>query len=381
MDRILTYWLSLFFLGNICQQYVLLNPFRSITFYVSILLALLCVLKHIHLIFAPIIVKRYSFLFWYLCIMFLYELIFGWQFNSEKTLTYILSKTVILLGIIPLIEFNSEFYSRKFFYIVAVVTSVLLLFGIFKNNLVVAGRQSLGFSNFNSTGALSAVCFGVIFILSQSVFRHKWIFIIVGLICLYGVLASGSRSSFAIVIISFLIKFGINKKLVIPAIVAYLLLFIVLPEIGFNLSGLDRMNDTVESADFSSTRENEREATLLMIEHSPIIGNGIYSGQSEEAQTISTMGSHNAYLDFLKWYGIPLGGLLIIIIIKTGITLYRFFYDSQNSYDRMLLFIVIGVLLAANYEAYIWGVNQMITTMFFIALAILEKEYSLQKEE
>lgn len=381
MDRILPYWLILLFSGNICQQYVLFNHFGNILFYTSLLLGIFCVLRYVNLIFDPLIVKRYSFLYWYLGIMFLYELLFGWQFNSEKTLTYILSKTVILLGIVPVIEFNSEFYTKRFFYSVACVTSVLLLFGIFNNNMIVAGRQSLGFGNFNSTGALSAVCFGVIFILSKNELKHKWISIIVGLICLYGVLASGSRSSFGIVIISFLTKFGINKKLVIPAIVAYLLLFILLPEIGFNLSGLDRMNEAVESADFSSTRENEREATLLMIEHSPIIGNGIYSGQSEEAQTISTMGSHNAYLDFLKWYGIPLGGLLIIILIKTGVTLYRNFYDTQNSYDRMLLFIVISVLLAANYEAYIWGVNQMITTMFFIALAILEKEYSLQKEE
>ena len=267
---------------------------------------------------------------------------------------------------------NSKFYEKEFYPVIGLLTSIFLIFGYLTHNTIFAGRQTLGFWNPNSTGSISAICFGTIFIMKSMKLRVRYV---VAAICLLGVLLSGSRSAMGIVIISLFIKYGFNYKLIGFSILMLFVVFVLLPAMDIQFIGISRFSDAIVSNDFTSGREIERESTKYMIRESPWFGNGIYSQQDEEASKISVLGSHNAFLDFLKWFGYPIGLFLISIILFYVLQLYTFFRNTNNLDIKAHLFVIVAVLLAANYEAYIWGVNQMITTMFFLSLSLLQKKY------
>ena len=42
-------------------------------------------------------------------------------------------------------------------------------------------------------------------------------------------------------------------------------------------------------------------------------------------------------------------------------SVWRKFHKSACDYDRIHLFVIISVLIAANFESYLWGINQVVT--------------------
>lgn len=125
--------------------------------------------------------------------------------------------------------------------------------------------------------------------------------------------------------------------------------------------------------DFSSSREGERKATLIMIAESPILGNGFDVEQSEKAKAVSGLGSHNGYLDIMKMIGIPYSVFLFAFMAYYTCSVWRKFHKSACDYDRIHLFVIISVLIAANFESYLWGINQVVTTLLFTSFAVLQK--------
>lgn len=371
-EFLLKYWLIGFVICNVCSQYHLTSPFANALFYFMQAMALICTMFSINALRSRTTIKTFPFVYWYALILIVYQFTFGFLFISEKTWTYLLSKIIVDFAIIISLAWEEEYYEKSFYRDIAIMTSILLLFGYFTYNPSYGGRQTLGFWNPNSTGSISAICFGVTFIIKSINAKVRYA---VATVCLLGVLLSGSRSAMGIVVISLFINYGINPKLIgIIGILTIIALF-VLPALGIEFIGISRFADAFASNDFASGRETERESTLYMIKESPWIGNGIYSQQDEEASRISTLGSHNAYLDFIKWFGFPLGLLIIGVMIYYILRLYLYFRNSDNCYERAHLFVLISVLLAANYEAYIWGVNQMITTMFFLSFSFLQRRF------
>lgn len=374
-DFFLKYWLLFFVICNIFAQYSLTSSFANYLFY--ILLAIGCVnfVIDINVLRRLITIKEFSLIYWFAVILICYQFTFGLLFVQEKTWTYLISKIIVNFALVISLIRGEEFYGKKFYPIIAIITSILLIYGYFMHNMFYGGRQTLGFGNPNSTGAISAICCGTMIILNLVNQKIKYITIFV---CLLGVLLSGSRSAMGIIVISLLIKYGFNPKLVGVMGIIIIVIFWIFPLMDFHFVGLSRFTEAIASNDFSSGREIERESTIYMIKESPWIGNGIYSQQSEEASKISALGSHNAYLDFVKWFGLPLGSFLIGIILYYSARLYFLYRNTEDCAMRAHLFVVIGVLLAANYEAYIWGVNQMITTMYFLSISFLQKkEYDL----
>lgn len=376
MKEFLTkYWIVILLAGNIFQQYYLLSFLGNYFFYGALVIGILLLVPHISDLFAQDYISRYSFIYCFIFVLIGYQLTFGWFYIWPKTITYVISKCVICLLMVYVLSKNSKFYEYDFFKYIPFVTALLLIGGYFTYNVVIAGRNSLGFTNPNSTGAIAAVSFGIMFIYGG---KHK-LDLLVTLICLLGVLLSGSRTAMGIAVIAVIIKFGFNKKLIFSGLAILFLAFIALPELNIQFSGIDRFTQAIISNDISSGREDEREGALIMIRNSPLVGNGIYSGQTREAMEVTNLGSHNGYLDFFKWYGIPIGLFLILFLVLKVISLYCTFYNSENKTDRVLLFVVIAVMLATNYEEYIIGVNQMITTMFFVAISILQnKQYEIK---
>lgn len=366
------YWLLLFIICNICAQYYLTSSISNYLFYFLQLWGVLLLIININFIRSKIVIKEFPIVYWFAVILFIYQFTFGFLFISEKTWTYLISKTLVNFSIIISLTWYTDFYEKKFYPTIAIITAILLVFGYFSHNIFYGGRQTLGFWNPNSTGSISAICFGVIFIMTTF---NKKIRYVTAIICLLGVLLSGSRSAMGIVVISLFIKYGLNYRLIGIVSLILFVIFIILPACDIHFIGISRFAEALQSNDFSSGREIERESTIYMIKESPWIGNGIYSQQSEEASRISSLGSHNAFLDFIKWFGVPIGCLWIGIMLYYIVRLYLFYRNSESSEERAHLFVVIGVLFAANYEAYIWGVNQMITSMFFLSFCLLQKKY------
>lgn len=366
------YWLIIFVVCNICAQYYLTSSIANYLFYFLQIVAAILIISYAKFLFLKNTIKRFPFVYWYAIILLGYQFTFGLFFISDKTWTYLIAKILVDFAIIISLSKNFRFYEKEFYPIIALITSIFLIFGYLTHNTVFSGRQTLGFWNPNSTGSISAICFGTVFIMKSIKLRVRYV---VAAICLLGVLLSGSRSAMGIVIISLFIKYGFNYKLIGFSILMLFVVFVLLPAMDIQFIGISRFSDAIVSNDFTSGREIERESTKYMIRESPWVGNGIYSQQDEEASKISTLGSHNAFLDFLKWFGYPIGLFLISIILFYVLRLYILFRNTTSPDVKAHLFVIVGVLLAANYEAYIWGVNQMITTMFFLSLSLLQKKY------
>ena len=97
--------------------------------------------------------------------------------------------------------------------------------------------------------------------------------------------------------------------------------------------------------------------------------NGLIASQ---AMMISELGSHNTYLDWLKWFGIPLGGVLILFLVAATLRLFFHYRKVNDEYKRFHLFIVVSTVIICYFEGFIWGVNEMSNTLFFTSLAILD---------
>lgn len=102
------------------------------------------------------------------------------------------------------------------------------------------------------------------------------------LLCVLATFLSGSRASIGILCLTFVIKYGLNVKFLAVLLAGVLAWQIILPMAGISSTGLNRFTESVENMDFSSSREGERKATLIMIAESPILGNGFDVEQSEK---------------------------------------------------------------------------------------------------
>ena len=176
-------------------------------------------------------------------------------------------------------------------------------------------------------------------------------------------------------------QYGLSKKLVITTAIVFFVLTIILPMIGIQLTAVERFTQTIENQNYSSGREVEREAAILMIRESPWIGNGICTPQTEQAMRISELGSHNTYLDWLKWFGIPLGGILIFFLVVTTLRLFFYYRKTNDEYKRFHLFVVVSTVLVCYFEGFIWGVNEMSNTLFFTSLAVLDSTISFKSNK
>ena len=263
---------------------------------------------------------------------------------------------------------NIDFYYKKFYLYLPILAVCLIGVGRFIGGIdIITNRQTFGFGNSNAMCSIAATSAGCIFIQNEKLNKWHWIAIA---ICTYGVLMGGSRTSMVILIFGFLFKYGLKFKTLFIILAMYLS-FSVMNNVGLKFAGIDRLTNTIESGDYVDDRRYERKATIMMIEKNPITGNGLYSDNTGEAKKVSQLGSHNGYLDILKFMGLLFGGISIVALFIHTFKIIKEFYFSPNFYIRTHLFIVISVLAMAMFEAYIWGVNQMTTSFLFVSMAFL----------
>ncbi|WP_417009036.1 O-antigen ligase family protein [Bacteroides congonensis] len=371
MAKITNYWLFLFLLGNICMQYQILTPFGNLFFYPLLALGVVSIAINMNTLLAHL--NKYKFIGAYIVILWVYQFVFGLSHIHEGTWVYLIAKTTMLMMTVIAIEkipeyYHSEFCKKFLLFCVVLITAGLAFF----DSAGINGRHVFGFGNPNAAGHLAVLTFAGMLMINPFVGK-KWLSRGLMLVCLVAVLLTGSRSSAAMAVIAIFIRYGINKKLIIALVVCYMTATLALPSLGIHLIGIERFTESVESGDLISNRESEREAAIFMINENPIEGNGIMCPNSEGANMISELGSHNTYLDWLKWFGIPLASLLILYLVIDVLQIFFRYWKTQDEYIKFHLFVVVSTVLDCFFEGYIWGVNEMSNTIFFTSLAVLCK--------
>lgn len=384
MDRLLRIWPLVFLIISILEQTLLFRRIADPIFYIVMGLGLIILLHRFYFIKRSDIYNQFPFLYGMVIIFTIYQFSFGLFESNERSWVYYISKVVslsiIMISVSEFPRFNRYTLSTFFSYIIVFLT----ILGHFVLNITLPGaRKTLGFLNPNAMGALAACAFGILLFTYNTHTNklEKWIIPFCIFECLVSVLESGSRTAMIMIIIAIIYKFIKNLKSILIGTITIGCLLWILPHIGIKMVAFDRFAETIESSNFSEGRENERAAALVMIRAKPIEGNGLYAIQNEESLKISEFGSHNGYLDFLKMLGIPLGGLLILILLLTIIRDCQSLYNTEDNYIKANLFIVIGVALASMNEAYLWGVNQPVTTLFLISIANVGFAYHENKLE
>ncbi|MCF0193820.1 MAG: O-antigen ligase family protein [Bacteroidaceae bacterium] len=379
MERLTRYWLLLFLLCNICAQYRILEGFTYFLFYPLLAFAVMAILTNIQSLFTTQMLSRYRFLYIYIIICWLYQLAFGLMMTHEETWMYLAGKTAMLFMTVLAVEQAPDYYYDRFPRHYLVFCVVLLVLGLTVMDRVgVDGRHYFGFGNPNSGGHLAAICASGLFITNP--FENKWLSRGMMAVCLLTVLMSGSRASLGVALVGLFMKYGFNVRAVIPAAIVYFVFF-VMPSMGYRFTGVERFITSVETGDYSSGRDQERQATLLMIREAPFVGNGICTPMSSSAKEISKMGSHNTYLDWLKWFGIPFGAWMIFELLACTYRQYLYYRKSDDDNERYHLFVVVSTVVTCYFEGYIWGLNEMSNTIFFASLAILMARRDYEEED
>lgn len=368
MEKITKYWAFLYLLGNICAQYIKLGFLAQPTFYMLIAIGVVLLIMNIRVLSEEGMLRSHLFIYVFSFALILYQFTLGMPYLNMKSIIYLTAKVVCDFMFIISITKNAEFYERKFYLYLPILAVCLIGIGRFLGGVdIVTHRQTFGFGNSNAMCSIAAMSAGCIFIQNEKLNKWHWLAIA---ICAYGVLMGGSRTSMVILIFGFLFKYGLRLRTLFIVGVMFLSVSLM-NNMGMKFSGIDRLTSTVKSGDYVDDRRFERKATIMMIEQNPITGNGLYADNTGAAKKVSQLGSHNGYLDLLKFMGIIFGGFSIVILFVHVFKILREFYFSQNLYVRTHLFVVISVLAMAMYEAYIWGVNQMTTSFLFVSLAFL----------
>ena len=135
------------------------------------------------------------------------------------------------------------------------------------------------------------------------------------------------------------------------------------------------MIDTVEGSE-GTNRGVEREACLMMISEKPLIGWGFEAQNQGKASLLSLLGSHNGYMETLKFMGIPMGGLWIAVYLWTVLRLYLKYRRYKLESD-VYLAMLIAFTVNAYYEGLFVGVHEFATNLIFVAMAMICKKLSI----
>lgn len=368
MKKVVQYWAFLYWIGNVFAQYIMFNMFAAPYFYAIIFIGFIALLGNMSLLSKSGMFRANYFIYVYSICMIVYQFTFGLFEVNDRTWTYLISKVVADMMFVVSVFSYPQFYGRKMFPIMAMGTAVLVFLGFFRGSVdIMSGRQTFGFGNSNALSSITAISAACFFITTKKIKFWHW-----GILALliYGALMGGSRSCVAALIIGLLFKYGLKPR-TLGVIILMVSTLEVVGQIGIELPGISRFLESVENADFVSNREEERLASILMIKEKPITGNGLYAQQSESAKMISELGSHNTYIDLVKFMGFGFGGFVIIALFIQLARFCKLFYYSRSLHIRSHLFCAFIVPMMGMFEAYIWGVNQMTTTIMFISFAYL----------
>ena len=298
----------------------------------------------------------------------LYQFTLGYDTITMRSLIYLLAKVTTFVIISVSVVSDWEFNARKVPLYLAFVVIAILLFGLNNAENINSGeRLELGFGNTNSTSILSAFCLSITLFFWNP--KRSVIYVLFALLALYAMLAGGGRNAILIFGVSIIVWSGFSVKKIIPAALALLLLWGAINVLQLNLAGVNRVIETINGT-MGSNREYEREAVWMMIKEKPWTGWGFEAQNVGRAAIISEMGSHNGYLETLKFMGYPFFILFCAVLLLSVLPFIRYIKSSDMTV-RFHLAVVLSHLAAAFFEGLFVGVHEFSTNIVFYSLAVL----------
>ena len=266
------------------------------------------------------------------------------------------------------ISHNFEYYFKQTIRPLSYIILGLLLVGWFINKGEIGGDDyiTFGFANRNAACTLGSIGFAGFLFTSKKYSFKEYLFMA---FLLLTILIGGSRNALAMCLLFIIVRYGLSGKLVFASLACIFFIVYVLPEFGLEAVALDRLEGTL-SGTVSLDREDQREAAKWMIMQRPWTGWGYNHENIGYALALTEYGAHNGYLTTMKNLGVPLGIMLLVTILWTSLKNLRL-YKLHNMEINYHLAVIVSILLAANFEDFLVGVNQITTNIFFLSFVVL----------
>lgn len=372
MEKLKKYLLYLFLLENVAVQTSLLGGYFTLFFNLFLGIGLFFILTGE--VFKGNAVKTFLPLYVLAGIYLLYEFTLGVPYIDSRSLTYVVAKITTFAIIITSVNNNYAFYETKGLRHLALFMCFFVVYGLATGGLAEAstGRSEMGFTNSNTASGMGAFILGIVLFLTK---KWNWKTFLFAGIGLYAILAGGSRAGMLVAAIIIFIRYGISFKVIMVSSILVVVSLFVLPAMGLETVGVERMMATVKGVE-GTNRDIEREACLIMIHERPLTGWGFEAQNQGEASLLSALGSHNGYMETLKFMGIPMGGLWIAVYLWTVGRLYLGYRKFKIESD-VYLAMLIAFTANAYYEGLFVGVHEFATNLIFVAMAMVCKKRSI----
>ncbi len=368
MKTLYKYLLLAFLIENVMTQTFLMGFMSEFLFYPFLTLGILAFANPE--LWKAKNLSRFSCLYILMALYILYEFSIGAEYINERTLYYLVAKIATFGIIISGIIYGEDFYKDKAVIILVTFMAFFLCYGIITGENVVmggTGRIRAGYTNENTTGTMGALTAGMLLFYMRN---RKWnaFYAILLIIGCYGIFAGASRAGFLMLFLMVILRFGLNLKTFLFILFVGAIGIFLLPSIGLDTVGMQRMIDTYNGVE-GSNREPERLAAEWMIAQRPWTGWGYEAVNQGYALVLSNLASHNGYLEVSKQMGIPCA---MICFLTIGISLLRDWLTKSKYNESMQVFLALALMLLvkANYESLFIGVHEYETNLFFFALAM-----------
>lgn len=362
-----------------------INSYETTLNYILIGIGLLFGFIYRTIIFSDKSLYVFKIIWIYLFINLFYQLTFGWTNFKFDDVFYLLSKTAFVFILCLSILINTNHYFNKFYFYLGIFITVLFVFGYLFDNQILRDRSFLGFGNPNTAGALAAIGFGIVLLYPKI---NRTVKLLCLFILLSAVLLTGSRSAIIITILSIIFYLRLNVKTLFLGFLFLFFTFVFFQQFELNIPGINRLvaSFNVDEGYIVTNREGEFELGVRMFQNKFWTGYGL-TGYKIVDRSLGpyylddVLGTHNGYLAAAKMYGAIFLTLFIFTILIRPLLLIKKLIKVNNSYLKIHLFVVLSVLIGANAEDYIVGVNSFVTVLFFISLAIIEMYSKMPKAE
>lgn len=358
--------LLLFLIANATAEYVSLMFVSKYLFYAVLALSVPIIISKN--VFAKSIRAQCPQIYIMMAIYLIAQFLLQPDMINSQTLTYTIGKVVTFCIIMFCVSHNFEYYFKQTIRPLSYLILGLLLVGWFinKGGISVDNYITFGFANRNAACTLGSIGFAGFLFTSKKYSFKEYMFMSFLLIT---ILIGGSRNALAMCLLFIIVRYGISEKLVFASIFCIFIIVYVLPEFGLEAVALDRLEGTL-SGTVSLDREDQREAAKWMIMQRPWTGWGYNHENIGYALALTEYGAHNGYLTTMKNLGVPLGIMLLVIILWTSLKNLRL-YKLHNMEINYHLAVIVSILLAANFEDFLVGVNQISTNIFFLSFVVL----------
>lgn len=369
MEKIKKYLLLAFLIENIAAQTSLIGRASDFFFYAFLILGVFFAFTGTG--FSNVSRNSFGWAFLLMILYLVFEFLVAPEYINQRTLLYVFAKIATFCIIIVSITADYKFYSEKAIYLLVLVMAFFIVYGLATGSGVGAessGRMLLGYTNENTVGAMGALIVGLLFFYKKGRKWKKFDYLLVA-IGLFGVLGGGSRSGMMMLFLLIFLRFGINIRTISVGIAFFVLGLFVLPNIGIETVGIQRLMNTLNGLE-GNNREVEREATEWMIAQRPWKGWGFFAENQGYAESLTKLGSHNGYLDMLKFMGYPTTICWLLIVFYPIYTYFRTWRKRKTEMNSFFV-IVVTLLFATMFEGLLTGVHEYETNLFFFALAMV----------